>query len=110
VHYIDQIVFEVPDDVRLMIEAQLERPSEPEQSASELASVAGASFDARTQSETASSNWRASRGDLRATDGGRRTRVGIPLRAGRRLAARAAGYGLIDVQVRDLRVPTSVCE
>jgi hypothetical protein len=26
------------------------------------------------------------------------------------LAARAADYGLIDVQVRDLRVPTSVCE
>jgi hypothetical protein len=26
------------------------------------------------------------------------------------LAARAADYGLIDVQVRDLHVPTSVCE
>jgi hypothetical protein len=26
------------------------------------------------------------------------------------LVARAADYGLIDVQVRDLRVPTSVCE
>jgi DNA-binding winged helix-turn-helix (wHTH) protein/tetratricopeptide (TPR) repeat protein len=39
-----QIEFEVPDDLRHMIEAQLERVSGEEQNALELASVAGASF------------------------------------------------------------------
>jgi predicted ATPase/DNA-binding winged helix-turn-helix (wHTH) protein len=43
---LEQIVFEVPDDLRHMIEAQLERLSEEEQSALELASIAGASFSA----------------------------------------------------------------
>jgi predicted ATPase/DNA-binding winged helix-turn-helix (wHTH) protein len=43
---LEQIVFEVPDDLRHMIEAQLERLSEQEQSALELASIAGASFSA----------------------------------------------------------------
>ena len=43
---LEQIVFEVPDDLRHTIEAQLERLSEPEQSALELASIAGASFSA----------------------------------------------------------------
>jgi DNA-binding winged helix-turn-helix (wHTH) protein/tetratricopeptide (TPR) repeat protein len=41
-----QIEFEVPDDLRHMIEAQLERLSAEEQNALELASVAGASFSA----------------------------------------------------------------
>jgi DNA-binding winged helix-turn-helix (wHTH) protein/tetratricopeptide (TPR) repeat protein len=41
-----QIEFEVPDDLRHMIEAQLERVSAQEQNALELASVAGASFSA----------------------------------------------------------------
>jgi DNA-binding winged helix-turn-helix (wHTH) protein len=41
-----QIEFEVPDDLRHMIEAQLERVSGPEQNALELASIAGASFSA----------------------------------------------------------------
>jgi DNA-binding winged helix-turn-helix (wHTH) protein/tetratricopeptide (TPR) repeat protein len=41
-----QIEFEVPDDLRHMIEAQLERVSGQEQNALELASVAGASFSA----------------------------------------------------------------
>ena len=41
---LEQIVFEVTDDLRHMIEAQLERLSEQEQSALELASIAGASF------------------------------------------------------------------
>jgi DNA-binding winged helix-turn-helix (wHTH) protein/tetratricopeptide (TPR) repeat protein len=41
-----QIEFEVPDDLRHMIEAQLERASGQEQNALELASVAGASFSA----------------------------------------------------------------
>jgi predicted ATPase len=41
-----QIEFEVPDDLRHMIEAQLERVSAEEQNALELASVAGASFSA----------------------------------------------------------------
>jgi DNA-binding winged helix-turn-helix (wHTH) protein/tetratricopeptide (TPR) repeat protein len=41
-----QIEFAVPDDLRHMIEAQLERLSAPEQSALELASIAGASFSA----------------------------------------------------------------
>jgi predicted ATPase/DNA-binding winged helix-turn-helix (wHTH) protein len=43
---LEQIEFEVPDDLRHMIEAQLERLSEQEQSALELASIAGASFSA----------------------------------------------------------------
>jgi predicted ATPase len=43
---LEQIVFEVPDDLRHMIEAQLERLSARERSALELASVAGASFSA----------------------------------------------------------------
>ena len=43
---LEQIIFEVPDDLRHMIEAQLERLSEQEQSALELASIAGASFSA----------------------------------------------------------------
>jgi DNA-binding winged helix-turn-helix (wHTH) protein len=41
-----QIELEVPDDLRHMIEAQLERVSPQEQGALELASVAGASFSA----------------------------------------------------------------
>jgi predicted ATPase/DNA-binding winged helix-turn-helix (wHTH) protein len=41
---LEQIVVEVPDHLRHMIEAQLERLSELEQSALELASIAGASF------------------------------------------------------------------
>jgi DNA-binding winged helix-turn-helix (wHTH) protein/tetratricopeptide (TPR) repeat protein len=48
-----QIEFEVPDDLRHMIEAQLERVSEKEQNALELASVAGASFSARLLSGVA---------------------------------------------------------
>ena len=43
---LEQIVFEVPDDLRHMIEAQLARLSEQEQSALQLASIAGASFSA----------------------------------------------------------------
>jgi DNA-binding winged helix-turn-helix (wHTH) protein/tetratricopeptide (TPR) repeat protein len=43
---LEQIEFEVPDDLRDMIEAQLERLSAQEQSALELASIAGASFSA----------------------------------------------------------------
>jgi predicted ATPase/DNA-binding winged helix-turn-helix (wHTH) protein len=43
---LEQIVFEAPDYLRHMIEAQLERLSELEQSALELASIAGASFSA----------------------------------------------------------------
>jgi DNA-binding winged helix-turn-helix (wHTH) protein/tetratricopeptide (TPR) repeat protein len=41
-----QFEFEVPDDLRHMIEAQLERVTAEEQNALELASVAGASFSA----------------------------------------------------------------
>ena len=41
---LEQIEFEVPDDLRHMIEAQLQRLSAQEQSALELASIAGASF------------------------------------------------------------------
>jgi DNA-binding winged helix-turn-helix (wHTH) protein/tetratricopeptide (TPR) repeat protein len=48
-----QIEFEVPDDLRHMIEAQLDRVSGPEQNALELASVAGASFSASLLSEAA---------------------------------------------------------
>src|ERR1700733_2772336 len=43
---LEQIEFEVPDDLRHMIEAQLERLSAQEQSALELASIAGAAFSA----------------------------------------------------------------
>jgi DNA-binding winged helix-turn-helix (wHTH) protein/tetratricopeptide (TPR) repeat protein len=43
---LEQIDFEVPDDLRRMIEAQLERLSAQEQSALELATIAGASFSA----------------------------------------------------------------
>jgi DNA-binding winged helix-turn-helix (wHTH) protein len=43
---LEQIEFEVPDDLRHMIEAQLERLPAQEQSALELASIAGASFSA----------------------------------------------------------------
>jgi DNA-binding winged helix-turn-helix (wHTH) protein/tetratricopeptide (TPR) repeat protein len=48
-----EIEFEVPDDLRHMIEAQLERVSGPEQDALELASVAGASFCASLLSAAA---------------------------------------------------------
>jgi predicted ATPase len=41
---LEQIEVEVPDDLRHMIEAQLEPLTTPEHSALELASVAGASF------------------------------------------------------------------
>jgi DNA-binding winged helix-turn-helix (wHTH) protein/tetratricopeptide (TPR) repeat protein len=44
---LDQIELAVPDDLRQMIEVQLERLSAQEQSALELASIAGASFSAR---------------------------------------------------------------
>jgi DNA-binding winged helix-turn-helix (wHTH) protein len=50
---LEQIVFEVPDDLRHMIEAQLERLSEQEQSALELASIAGAAFSASVISAAA---------------------------------------------------------
>jgi DNA-binding winged helix-turn-helix (wHTH) protein len=43
---LEQIEFEVPEDLRHMIEAQLDRLSAQEQSALELASIAGASFSA----------------------------------------------------------------
>jgi DNA-binding winged helix-turn-helix (wHTH) protein/tetratricopeptide (TPR) repeat protein len=43
---LEQIEFEVPDDLRHMIEAQLEPLSAAERSALELASVSGASFSA----------------------------------------------------------------
>jgi len=43
---LEQIEFEVPEDLRHMIEAQLERLSAQEQSALELASIAGAAFSA----------------------------------------------------------------
>jgi predicted ATPase len=43
---LEHIEFEVPDDLRHMIEAQLERLAVQEQSALELASIAGASFSA----------------------------------------------------------------
>jgi DNA-binding winged helix-turn-helix (wHTH) protein len=45
---LEQIEFQVPDDLRHMIEAQLERLSAEEQSALELASIAGAAFSAST--------------------------------------------------------------
>jgi hypothetical protein len=50
---LEQIEFEVPDDLRHMIEAQLERLSRQEQSALELASIAGASFSASVLSAAA---------------------------------------------------------
>ena len=43
---LEQIEFEVPDDLRHMIEAQLQRLSTQERGALELASIAGASFSA----------------------------------------------------------------
>jgi DNA-binding winged helix-turn-helix (wHTH) protein len=48
-----QIEFEVPEDLRHMIEAQLDRLSAQEQSALELASIAGASFSASVISAAA---------------------------------------------------------
>jgi predicted ATPase len=145
---LEQIEFEVPDDLRHMIEAQLERLSAQERSALELASIAGASFSpsligaaaevdshsledlyeelsrrhhivrwARTQSlpdgsvteryEFVHALYRQVLYDrqlpgrraqlhrqigeslahgVRAADRGSRARVGLPLRAGRRLA------------------------
>jgi hypothetical protein len=50
---LEQIEFEVPDDLRHMIEAQLERLSAQEQSALEAASIAGASFSATMVSSAA---------------------------------------------------------
>jgi predicted ATPase/DNA-binding winged helix-turn-helix (wHTH) protein len=50
---LEQIELEVPDDLRHMIEAQLERLSAPERSALELASIAGASFSANVMSAAA---------------------------------------------------------
>jgi DNA-binding winged helix-turn-helix (wHTH) protein len=50
---LEQIELEVPDDLRQMIEAQLQRLSAQEQSALELASIAGASFSARLISSAA---------------------------------------------------------
>src|SRR6202034_2517743 len=47
---LEQIEFEVPDDLRHMIEAQLERLSTAEQNALELASTAGALFSANVVS------------------------------------------------------------
>src|ERR1700678_2605559 len=47
---LEQIEFEVPDDLRHMVEAQLERLSAQEQSALELASIAGAAFSANVVS------------------------------------------------------------
>jgi DNA-binding winged helix-turn-helix (wHTH) protein/tetratricopeptide (TPR) repeat protein len=53
-----QIEFEVPDDLRHMIEAQLERVSGQERNALELASVAGASFSAHLLSGAAETETR----------------------------------------------------
>ena len=53
-----KIEFEVPDDLRHMIEAQLERVSAQEQDALELASVAGASFSASLLSGAAATERR----------------------------------------------------
>jgi DNA-binding winged helix-turn-helix (wHTH) protein len=50
---LEQIEFEVPDGLRHMIEAQLDRLSALEQSALELASIVGASFSARLVSSAA---------------------------------------------------------
>jgi predicted ATPase len=50
---LEQIELEVPDDLRHMIEAQLERLSAPERHALELASIAGASFSANVISAAA---------------------------------------------------------
>src|ERR1700678_1789283 len=50
---LEQIEFEVPDDLRHMVEAQLERLSAQEQSALELASIAGAAFSASVISAAA---------------------------------------------------------
>src|ERR1700716_320416 len=50
---LEQIELEVPDDLRHMIEAQLERLSAPERHALELASITGASFSANVMSAAA---------------------------------------------------------
>jgi predicted ATPase/DNA-binding winged helix-turn-helix (wHTH) protein len=50
---LEQIEIEVPDDLRHMIEAQLERLSAPERNALELASIAGASFSVNVMSTAA---------------------------------------------------------
>jgi DNA-binding winged helix-turn-helix (wHTH) protein/tetratricopeptide (TPR) repeat protein len=55
---LSQIEFEVPDDLRHMIEAQLERVSGQEQNALEMASVAGASFSASLLSGAAATEAR----------------------------------------------------
>ena len=56
---LEQIELEVPDDLRRMIEAQLERLSASEQSALELASIAGASFSASVISAAAETDSRS---------------------------------------------------
>src|ERR1700722_15255576 len=50
---LEQIEFEVPDDLRHMVEAQLERLSVQDKSALELASIAGAAFSASVISAAA---------------------------------------------------------
>jgi predicted ATPase/DNA-binding winged helix-turn-helix (wHTH) protein len=50
---LEQIELEVPDDLRHMIEAQLERLSASERNALELASIAGASFSVNVMSAAA---------------------------------------------------------
>jgi predicted ATPase len=50
---LEQIELEVPDDLRHMIEAQLERLSAPERNALELASIASASFSVNVMSAAA---------------------------------------------------------
>jgi DNA-binding winged helix-turn-helix (wHTH) protein len=50
---LEKIEFEVPEDLRHMVEAQLERLSAQEQSALELASIAGAAFSASVISAAA---------------------------------------------------------
>jgi predicted ATPase/DNA-binding winged helix-turn-helix (wHTH) protein len=50
---LEQIELEVPDDLRHMSEAQLERLSAPERNALELASIAGASFSTNVISAAA---------------------------------------------------------
>src|SRR6202041_3856494 len=56
---LDQIELEVPDDLRHMIEAQIERLSTEEQNALELASTAGALFSANVVSGGAGNDSRA---------------------------------------------------
>jgi tetratricopeptide (TPR) repeat protein len=55
---LEQIEFEVPDDLRQMIEAQLEPLSAQQQSALEMASIAGASFSASVISSAADTDSR----------------------------------------------------